>query len=51
MTIPPTAAVPMVRLPMAPAPEANTNGIKPAIKAILVIRIGRKRAIAAEMAA
>ena len=40
----------MVRLPMAPAPVANTSGISPATKAMLVIKMGRKRATAAEMA-
>ena len=51
INIPPTAAVPIVRLPIAPAPDANTSGIRPAMKAILVIRIGRKRATAPSMAA
>ena len=47
----PTAApVATERLPSAPTPEANTNGIKPTIKAKEVIKIGRKRAIAALIA-
>ena len=33
ISIPPAAAVPMERLPKAPAPLATANGIKPLIKA------------------
>ena len=48
----PTAApVATERLPAAPTPVANTNGKSPTIKANEVIRIGRKRAIAALIAA
>ena len=36
-------AVPMVRLPIAPAPVATTNGSRPAMKAKEVIWIGRNR--------
>ncbi len=50
-SIPPTAVVPMVRLPIAPGPVATTNGIRPAMKAKEVIRIGRKRNFPPSMAA
>ena len=50
ISIPPAAAVPMVRLPTAPGPVATTNGISPATKANDVIRIGRKRMAAPSMA-
>ncbi|MNH96176.1 hypothetical protein D3C73_488400 [compost metagenome] len=46
ISIPPTAAVPILRLPNAPAPLAIIKGIRPAINAKEVINIGRKRATA-----
>ena len=49
--MPPAAAEPIVLLPIAPAPDANIKGIKPAINAKEVIKIGLKRAIAPSMAA
>ena len=51
INIPPMAEVPNVRLPLAPAPEANISGSKPTIIARDVIRIGRKRAAAPSTAA
>ena len=45
------AEVPSVRLPLAPAPDAIINGIKPTIMASDVIKIGRKRAAAPSTAA
>src|SRR5690606_15726422 len=51
INIPPAAAVPMERLPNAPAPDATQSGIKPAINAKEVIRIGRSLAIEPSMAA
>src|SRR5471030_1245884 len=50
-SIPPTAVVPIVRFPIAPGPVARTNGIRPAMKAKDVIRIGRKRNFPPSMAA
>ncbi len=50
-SIPPTAQAPMVWLPMAPTPVASSSGIRPAIKANEVIKIGRKRTRAPSMAA
>ncbi|MNR23278.1 hypothetical protein D3C85_1402880 [compost metagenome] len=50
-SIPPSADPPIVRLPIAPAPEAKINGINPAIKANDVIKIGLKRTFAPSMAA
>jgi hypothetical protein len=50
-SIPPAAVVLIVLFPIAPAPEANINGISPAIKANDVINIGRKRAEAPSIAA
>ena len=49
--MPPSADAPMVRLPMAPGPVATTSGIRPAMKANDVIRMGRKRTFAPSMAA
>ena len=49
--IPPSADAPMVWFPTAPGPFANTSGIKPAMNANEVIKIGRKRALAPVMAA
>ena len=37
----------MVRLPTAPGPVATTSGIRPAMNANEVIRIGRKRSLRA----
>ncbi len=51
ISIPPAAAVPMERLPMAPAPDAMHNGINPATKANEVIRIGLRRCLAPSIAA
>ena len=47
----PAAAVPMDLLPIAPAPEAIASGIRPAINAKEVIRIGLKRCVAPSMVA
>ncbi len=47
INIPPMAEVPSVRLPLAPAPDASINGIKPTIMASDVIKIGRRRAAVA----
>ena len=44
-------ALPMGFIPTAPGPFANTRGIKPAINANEVIKIGRNRALAPLMAA
>ena len=41
----------MVLLPIAPAPVARTKGIKPAINAKEVIKIGRNLAFAPSIAA
>ena len=46
ISMPPAAAVPIVLLPNFPGPEANINGINPAMKAKEVIKIGRKRILA-----
>ncbi|MNY13443.1 hypothetical protein D3C86_1465760 [compost metagenome] len=51
INIPPTEAVPIVRFPIALAPEENIKGIKPATKANDVIKIGLKRAMAPSIAA
>ena len=48
---PPTAPVPIDLFPSDPTPLANTNGIKPRIKANEVIKIGRKRDFAPSIAA
>ena len=48
--IPPAAAAPIVLLPIAPGPVANTSGINPAINAKDVINIGRRRAAAPSIA-
>ena len=45
------ADVPSVRLPLAPAPEANISGSRPTIIANDVIKIGRRRAAAPNTAA
>lgn len=50
-TVPPIMPVPMAMRLLAPAPVESASGITPAIKAIEVIRIGRKRVLAAEIAA
>ena len=50
-SIPPAAVVPIVRLPIAPAPVAKTSGKRPAMKAKEVIWIGRKRNLPPSMAA
>ena len=49
--IPQAAAVPIERLPIAPAPEAIHNGISPEMKANEVIKIGLKRSLAPSIAA
>ena len=49
--MPPSAEAPMVRLPMAPGPVASTRGMRPAMNANEVMRIGRKRTFAPSMAA
>ena len=46
-TIPPTVPVPSERLPLAPTPEATIKGNRPKTIVRTVIRIGRKRALAA----
>ena len=51
MSIPPMAPVPSALLPLAPTPCANIIGRRPMIIASDVMRIGRKRAAAASMAA
>ena len=51
MNIPPTAAVPKARLPLAPTPIASINGISPTTMASEVIKIGRRRAPAPKTAA
>ena len=51
MNIPPIAAVPNVRLPCAPTPNANIIGNNPTTIANEVIKIGRKRAAAPNTAA
>lgn len=51
INIPPAAAVPIDRLPTAPAPEAIHNGISPAINAKDVIKIGLRRCLAPSIAA
>ena len=43
VSIPPTAPVPIERLPKAEAPVALTNGSNPTINAKDVISIGRNR--------
>ena len=40
VNIPPAAAVPIALIPTAPAPEANTKGIRPPMNAREVIIIG-----------
>ena len=45
--IPPTTVVPIERRELAPAPKAKAKGIVPKINAKAVIRIGRKRILAA----
>ena len=45
--IPPTTPVPNERLPLAPTPLATTRGKRPNIIVNTVIKIGRKRALAA----
>ena len=49
--MPPTTARPMAWRLAAPAPEATTSGMKPVIEEIEVIRMGRKRYLAASTAA
>ena len=51
MSIPPTVPTPMEMLPLAPTPLANMSGSIPKIIVSDVIRIGRRRAFAADMAA
>ena len=50
-SIPPTAPVPIDRLPFAPTPVEIIRGIKPKMNASEVIKIGRNRALAASIAA
>ena len=51
INMPPTAAVPRERLPLAPTPKANIIGRRPIIIANDVMRIGRRRAPAPSTAA
>ena len=49
--MPPTVLTPTEIFPLAPTPCANISGNMPKIIVMEVIRIGRKRALAADMAA
>ena len=49
--MPPTTPEPSVELPLAPTPCESTSGIMPNTHVRTVIRIGRKRALAADTAA
>ena len=51
MSIPPTVPTPMEILPFAPTPLANISGSIPNIIVSDVMRIGLRRALAADMAA
>ena len=51
MSIPPAAPTPTEILPLAPTPDANTSGSSPIIMVSEVIKIGRRRSLAALMAA
>ena len=50
-SIPPTTPVPSELFPLAPTPDANIRGTIPKIIVSAVIRIGRKRSLAAISAA
>ncbi|MNU08366.1 hypothetical protein D3C72_2543760 [compost metagenome] len=49
--MPPNTTVPTENFDAAPAPEASTSGTTPRMKANEVIRIGRRRSLAASIAA
>ena len=51
MSMPPTVPTPIDMLPLAPTPVENIIGSIPKIMVSEVIRIGRRRTSAAEMAA
>ena len=51
VSIPPMTAEPMAIRPLAPGPVETASGKTPKMKAKLVIRIGRKRILAASTAA
>ena len=51
ISIPPTVPTPIEMLPFAPTPLANMSGIIPKIIVSDVMRIGRRRAFAAAIAA